>query len=263
MRRASGIAGLIRFIVIFFVGGLILLGIGIFQLSIKNATPMDIYDMSISDYKNNVHIVSDIQCIYGEFYTQTTERKTLGVTTSSSESARGYAIGIFDPNGYYIENLLGLKLAKKSDYPIMDKMIAESDEWYYDQVGYEASHFMKTTYHIDGRLRKMKDKEYNLLVSALGMTKEEASQYIIPYMIEPIYGGEVAFFVTGAIFLGVGVVIVVSGKRNQKREQEAEEARMMYQRQQGTYDPNMQQNYANPTDQIIVNGQTQNNDWNQ
>lgn len=287
MQKASNILGLIKFIVIFFGTGVVLLVLGFYYTGIKNAPGLDIYDMKDSEFKKNAHVVTDIECIFGEFYSETEERSTYGITTSSRESARGYAIAFIekDSEGYYVDRFLGMKLSNKDDYKIMDKMIEESDEWWYDEEGYKPSHFMKTTYHFDGKLVKMDDEEYNLMKNALGLSSSEAEEYIIPYMLVPMKSNGVIFFVVGAVFLAIGIVIVVVGKNQDKAARDAEAARAMYAREEvsinnqpmnptqpATNDdldflknqPAEPQGYAGPTEGIIVNGKPQDfNSWNQ
>ena len=67
----------------------------------KDPINMDITDWGTLEAGDHVQVTIDM--IWGQFYTETTEETTLGITTSSRESGRGYAIPhlYVDNQGFY------------------------------------------------------------------------------------------------------------------------------------------------------------------
>lgn len=153
------------------------------------------------------HVQITIDMVWGQFYTETTEETTLGITTDSRESGRGYAIPhlYVDSQGFYnIDYYVGLRLSNQNDYKVIEQVLAESDAWYYDTTG--TVDYGMTTLYIDGTLEKMDSEEKELMRQYLiscGYTSSEVDRIMCPYMITK---GNIKASKT---LLGIGIVFDV------------------------------------------------------
>ncbi len=167
----------------------------------KDPIQMESVDWGTLDAGDHVQITVDM--IWGQFYTETTEETTFGITTDSHESGRGYAIPhlFIDNEGYYdIDYYIGLRVSDKSDYRVVEQVLKESDDWYYDETGTVG--YGMTTYYVDGVLEKMDSDEKELMEEYLlgcGYTNSEISQMMCPYMITKINKN------ASGITMGIGI----------------------------------------------------------
>lgn len=258
MRRNSG--NLIGLIIVFIFGGIVMLFMGISDAMFRAKKPVDLYDISLDTVEAGMHIDMDIQYMWDAMYSETTETKNYGVTTSTRESARGYLAMFFamDDSNIWIDKFIGLKASKKDDYATIERMIKESDDWLNDDDAFFPGEYMKTTYHVEGKLKKMTDEELGFACKALGISKSEADEYILPYMIVPVSAaGPMVPIIVGVVLCGLAVLFIFLQIKAKKKAEAANEqffnANGM---QAGAYnpyaaDPNAQQGYN-------INGENQN-----
>ena len=181
-----------------------------------NKPAVDIYEVDDwSTLKAGTHVTFDLRMVWDEYYSSVETRSTMGVKTSERETGRGYMIPQIVYNSSYGDYEIGSFIGTEvSDYTTFNKMIAETGEWYEEWLYTNANpdDYCKTTYKIDGKLRKMKKDEQKLMVEYLmssSMSQSEAEAYIVPLMIENIrYNG--IFIPVGLVFIVVGVVLIVA-----------------------------------------------------
>lgn len=167
----------------------------------KDPIQMESVDWGTLEAGDHVQITVDM--IWGHVYTETTEETTFGVTTDSRESGRGYAIPhmFINNQGYYdIDYYIGLRVSNKSDYPVVDQILKESDDWYYDETG--MLDYGMTTYYVDGVLEKMDSEEREFMeefLLACGYNNSEINQMLCPYMITKVNKG------ASKATLGIGI----------------------------------------------------------
>ena len=151
----------------------------------KDPINMNTTDWGTLEAGDHVQITIDI--VWGQVYTETTEETTLGITTDSRESGRGYIIPhLYEKfQGYYdVDYYIGLRLGNQNDYKVIDQILKETDAWYYDSTG--MTDYGMTTLYIDGTLEKMDSEEKDLMRSYLiscGYTSSEVDRILCPYMI--------------------------------------------------------------------------------
>ena len=95
-------------------------------------------------------------------------------------------------------------MSNPSDYKIVEQVLKESDDWYYDTTG-EVGYGM-TTYYVDGILEKMDSEEKELMeeyLTACEYSQSEINQMMCPYMITKVNVG------ASKITLGIGIFFVV------------------------------------------------------
>lgn len=191
---------------IFFIGalGIILTFMGgkdVIRMS-KDPIDMNTVDWGTLEAGDHVHFTVDM--VWGQFYQENSEQKTFGITTSSRESGRGYAIPhlYVDERGFYnIDYYIGLHLANPSDYNVIEQVLAESDAWYYDTTG--TVDYGMTTLYIDGTVEKMSSQQKEFMrdyLRSCEYTDSEIDRMMCPFMIER--GNMQASKIT----LGIGIV---------------------------------------------------------
>lgn len=202
---------------------LIVLG-GVFSITeIMNAAllkkpAVDIYEVDDwNTLKPNTHVTFELKMVWDEFYSEVETSRTMGIKTSERETGRGYMIPQLVYNSTYDDYEIGCFMGTKvSDYTIFNQMIAESGEWYDEWLYYNAKpeDYCKTSYKIDGKLRKMTKEEQQLMLDYIlsanpTLTQEEAEEYMVPLMIQAIrYNG--VFIPVGIGMIVVGAIIIVA-----------------------------------------------------
>lgn len=132
------------------------------------------------------HVQITIDMVWGQVYTEQTEETTLGITTSSRESGRGYAIPhlYIDNQGYYnIDYYVGLRLANQNDYSKIESILRETRTWFESKGTVD---YGMTTLYIDGTLEKMDSEEKEFMRDYLmecGYSSPEVTKMMCPYMI--------------------------------------------------------------------------------
>ncbi len=195
--------------ILLFIGalGIILTFMGAKDTIKMSKDPVNMNTTDWSTLEAGDHVQITIDMVWGQFYYETTDNTTFGITTSSRESGRGYAIPhlfVNDEGFYDIDYYVGLRLASQSDYNVIEQVLAESDAWYYDTTG--TVDYGMTTLYIDGTLEKMDSEEKDLMREYLlgcGYTNSEIDQIMCPYMITR--GNKSASKIT----LGIGIVFDV------------------------------------------------------
>lgn len=189
-----------------------ILGIMFTYMGAKDTIKMskDPINMNTADWgtlEAGDHVQITIDMVWGQFYMETTDETTFGITTSSRESGRGYAIPhlYVDSQGFYnIDYYIGLRLGNQNDYKVIEQVLAESDAWYYDTTG--TVNYGMTTLYIDGTLEKMDSEEKELMRQYLiscGYTSSEVDRIMCPYMITR---GNLK---SSKVFLGIGIALDV------------------------------------------------------
>lgn len=174
----------------------------------KPATDItNLWDADLSALKNNAHISMDITLVWDNIGSEIETRKTMGVTTSSKETAYYYLIPLIsnDNNDYvYPYPFLVAKLSSRYS-SLMTKQIELSDAWWENNsAGFDT--VPVSGIHLDGRLKKMPSKMRNALEETLA-AGEAFEDYYIPYVFEPIAVPSAPY-----IMLAVGIVcLLVSG----------------------------------------------------
>lgn len=206
------------------VAGLMLVFTGINEKIVMSKTPVNIYEVEDwSTLKSGDHVAFELKMVWDEFYTETTEHKIFGIKTSERETARGYLIPQIhydsDKGEFDLNRLIGTKL---SDYDTFEQMIAETNEWYEDWIDPRANpyDYCKTTYKIDGKLRKMSKEEESLMISYLvdrGLSESDANLFIVPVMIEPVKDAGISI-IAGIIIFVVAAGIMFSHKKKQLKK---------------------------------------------
>ena len=209
--KKKGIS-LMRFGLTLFILGIMLCIVSKdFFLSLKE--PVDIYQLYPEDIKPGLHVQTDIDMIWDYLYTETTTHTTYGIKTSEEESARGYVIPLcyVDDDGYIqVDKFMGMKISRSADYDTLENIMDETYEWWIGEdlpMGY-------TVYPIEGKIVKMGSDEKELmeeyLTDYLGMTQSEADEYMLPYMLVPIYPNtDRIMLIIGAIITIVGLLIMI------------------------------------------------------
>lgn len=209
-----------RFLIVVLIFGVTLTWMGGKDFFVMSKDPVDLAEADWGTLEKGDHVVADIDLIWDCLYTQTTEETTYGIKTDEYESARGYVIPhlYIDNQGYYnVDYFIGLKVSKTADFPIMDRIMEETNAWYFDETG--RVDYGMTTYHVDGILVKMSDEELDFMMEYLvdytGYTKQEAQQMICPYMIQnrqmgPVRTTFIIGIVCDLIVLGFGVYWLIT-----------------------------------------------------
>lgn len=175
-------------------------------LSLKE--PVDIYQLYPEEIEPGLHVQTDIDMIWDYLYTETTTHTTYGIKTSEEESARGYVIPLcyVDDEGYVqVDKFMGMKISRKADYDTLEKIMDDTYAWWFE----DDSNLDYTVYPIEGKIVKMGSDEKELmeeyLTDYLGLSQSEAEEYMLAYMLVPIYPK------TDGIMLIVGAIIAVIG----------------------------------------------------
>lgn len=200
--------------------GAVMFVTGLGDSRVMSQTPVNIYEVEDwSTLEAGTHVTFDLKMVWDEFYSAVEESRTMGIKTSERETGRGYMIPQIVYNStsgeYEISCFIGTEV---SDYATFNQMIAELTEWYEVWLYQPANpdDYCKTTYKIDGKLRKMTKEEENLmkqyLVSA-GMTTGEAEAYCVPLMVQrmkvtstPIVVG-IILVILGAVVLAAYIIV--------------------------------------------------------
>lgn len=194
--------------------GLMIVGIVIFlsgysDKRIMSQPSVDIYEVDDwSTLEEGTHVTFDLKMVWDEFYSAVETKRTMGIKTSERETGRGYMIPhvVYNStyNDYEITGFLGTQV---SDYTVFNQMIAESTEWYGVWMnGYaDPYEYCKTTYKIDGKLKKMSKEDQELMIQYLmstGQDRATAESYLVPFMIVNIKD------TTTPVIMGIVVIIV-------------------------------------------------------
>lgn len=218
-----------RFSIVLVIFGIVMLFQSIPDAITLGKDPVDLYDMDENDFEKGVHIETEIELVWDPLYSETTENKTYGVTTSSRESARGYIIPLVteEKDGVYLDKLIVLKTGSSADYDILEKIWEDTNEWWMDETGYVNP--PKDRYEFNGTLRKIEVDESNLLneycKDSMQLSSSDISKYTIPYVLVPIRPSALRVtIIVGvvAILLGIGMgflPFVLAKKQQQHMEQ--------------------------------------------
>lgn len=195
--------------IIFMALGVFFLVMGVREASFQKKAPVDLYEAQ--NMEPGMHVVGDVALVWDTLYSETTTNKTYGITTSSHESGRGYVIPIIseDDDTVYIDKFVCMKVVRASDYPKLERIMDETNDWWYDETGKVG--FGNTTYHIDARVVKMDKDELEIfqeyLGDYLGMTSSEVNEYMLPYVLKETTDGT-SYYTAGGVLFVLGAVIL-------------------------------------------------------
>lgn len=152
--------------------------------------PIDMATVDWSTLKKGDHVTCTINVVWDCLYTETTEESTYGITTDEYESARAYVIPDLYYNsqaGYYdIDSFICVKLYHPEEYDIFEKILNETNEWYFDETG--TVELGRTTYTMEGVIvemdREEKDFMTEYLVEYCAYEERELKDIMCPYVIE-------------------------------------------------------------------------------
>lgn len=213
---------LLRFIilaVVFLVGGIIFLVMGIKQKSEFNAPRARLETVTAAELHEGLFVEGEIYELWDEFaYTEEYE-STLGIKHNEKTTDRFFALPM--EYSFYEDAPMFIAVCSRDSAEIakMNKMSDEANDFYTD--GTE----LKSTMHFVGKIQPLKNeyldffKEY--VAFQLGVSELEATQYFAPYVIRswPEDNSSV-LIIMGAIFTAIGlagtiilVVNIVKAKR--------------------------------------------------
>ena len=194
--------GIFKVMLILAVAGGVCLWMSAADFINMSKEPVNMKDVDWGTLKAGDHVNIEVDSAWVCLYSETTTESTYGITTNEYESARGYIIpNLYQDNqGYcYLDYFIGLRLGNSGDYATMDRILQETDDWFYDTTG--TVNYGMTTLYVDGTLEKMDKEEKELameyLVDYCGYTTSEATEMLCPYMIARgnIGASRVLFFV--------------------------------------------------------------------
>ncbi len=197
---------------IMFVGGLALIFLLIIpQYKITTSEPQDIYEINADEIVEGTHITGEIDFVYDYYATESREKKTLGITTSTeNDTARWYIFPAYGPTEEDTR-MLTIRVSP-SGYATMDRIVEST--WAYLEG--TSSDFGQTTYHIDARAVKLDSELHQLYYAWYGteVSREEADSYLTPYVLVPIMEMKVIIIV-GVLSILVSIIgLVMLVKRN-------------------------------------------------
>lgn len=232
---SAGIVFIIVAVVVFFVSDA-------YQLFTMQKDPVDITYLEVDEMKKNMHAITDVYAVWDMVITETTENKTYGVTTSSHESSRYYALPYLysmEQDGEeiataYTDYFLIVKV-DSSDFDKMEQLLDKTNEWYTEWwEAYEADATLPASpelaFTLEGYTRKL-DKEENSIMQdylqAVGYELDDEhptwESYYDPYYIQCFaHSKDVMYYfvLASVVILMIGVILVIYASIRGKREKE-------------------------------------------
>lgn len=239
--RTAGIVLVIAAVIIFFV-------FDANKLFIMHKEPVDITNIEVDEMKKNMHVMTDVYAVWDMIITETTENKTYGVTTSSYESSRYYAI----PYLYATEQDGEEVAAAYSDYFMLVKVDASyfskmenlweaTNDWYTEWwEAYESDDTLpespEVAFTLEGYTKKFDKEESSIMqdyLEEMGYELDDEhptwESFYDPYYVECFAFSketmERVFFGSIVLFL-LGVIVIIYAHNRGKHEKE--EAAMQY-----------------------------------
>lgn len=218
---------------------------GVFEvknLLIMQKDTVDIMYLEDDELEKNMHVNADIYAIWDMVITETTEQKTYGVTTSSNESSRYYAIPYlyaFEQDGEdvaaaYADYFLIVKVGP-SYFDEMEDIMDETNDWYTEWWdAYEADEPVpdspELALSIEGYTKKLSKEENSYMrnyIEEMGYEIDAdhptLESYYAPYYVQSFDMSQTSLLHFALICLGVfilGVLLVVFGIARGKREKQ-------------------------------------------
>lgn len=183
-------SGFAKLIIIFLVGGILLIIVGAMDYSDSRKTPIDFNAMKDSDFKKGAIIEGDLYYNYGVF--ETIENKRNGHTESTNYR---YIIPMGD------ESYVGIEFLNEEDVALMDKQTDET----YDMMDGKIDD-TTTVVHFKGKICKMDNEDYGYFKDFMksgGFTDDEIAKYGSEYYIQVRKFGE------GPITIIIGIVLIL------------------------------------------------------
>ncbi len=231
------------FAIVLILLGVFLMGYEGKEYFTRQKEAVDLMDLEEEDMKANVNAFVDVYAVWDEVITETTETKTYGVSTSSEESARYYAI----PGLYSVEedgedrvvaytDYFVLVKVNKSYFDTMDGIYDDTNEWYdawweaYEGDG-EYPENPEWVLTLDGQTKKLTDEDISLMHEYLETCGYETDDeyptldaYFAPYYLE-VYDSTIESVLylikLGAGILVAGIVLLIialiAGKNAKKK----------------------------------------------
>jgi len=200
---------------IMFIGGLAIFFLLIIpQYKITTSEPQDLYEINADEIVEGTHITGEIDFVYDYYATESREKKTLGITTSTeNDTARWYIFPAYGPTEADTR-LLTVRISP-SGYGRMNQIVEET--WAYLEG--TSSDFGQTTYSIDARAVKMDNELHQLYYDWYGteVSREEADAYLTPYVLVPIMEMNTIVLV-GALSIVLSIVGLVMLLKKEKKE---------------------------------------------
>lgn len=200
---------------------------GLNQHIIMTKEPIDIVDFDC-DWKTlnkNDHIEADIEFCMGEVYSETTTETTYGIKTKEYESGMAYLVPHLneDEEGYYFDGYMVMFVINKNDYSVIDKVTDDSVKFYNGEINKLGEH----TFHINGKLTKLKKDEdelvMDILVNDLEYTEAEARDLLVPYKLSAQVDNFGTSIVISIVLLVIGGVLLTVSIIQKKKDREMAE----------------------------------------
>jgi len=233
--------------IIIIVIGLMLFVMGGKDLLVLRKDPIDVMEANPAKLKAGDHVIVNVSLVWDEVISVTETTKTYGVTTSSRESDRYYALpylyeATVDGETFEVAEAEQFILLKMSSnyFDKMTRAMDNTNEWY-DKFWEVADYDTFTPsmlppkpaaiLTIEGQLSKLKSEEMGYArdyIEWLGYETTDdfptLESYIVPYYIDPIPnpGACVGLTIAGAAILLVGILVLVFKIRSWKEEKEME-----------------------------------------
>lgn len=144
-----------------------------------------LWEADYQDLKVGDHVCFDVNLVWDLIGSQVTERKTLGITTSETESARYYLLPFCQDteDGYlYPTPYLLVKLGSQYN-STMDGLIEKTEQWWDNNGTFDE--IPSSSLHFDGRLEKLPNDVRKQLSSSLD-AGETLEDYMLPVLFVPI-----------------------------------------------------------------------------
>lgn len=217
--------------IVFVITALIFGYTGIKDWRVLSKEPVDLADVEWDTLDETSHVTVTIDVVWDCLYSETTTEKTYFITTNEYESARGYVIPhlFVNKDGYYdIDHFIGVRLTGENDYRIMEQIMEETNNWYFDTTG--TVDYGMTTITIEGMLKKMSSEELALmreyLIYYCEYSSSEADELICPYMIVKANpSAPKVSMIVASIFLAIAVINYIVGRKKEEKEEMAMYAR--------------------------------------
>ena len=201
-----------KLLIILGVFGLAMTYLGVKDWIVLSKPAKDITELWNADYQDlkvGDHVCFDVNLVWDLIGSQVTEKKTLGVTTSETESARYYLLPFCqDTEDGYIYPTPYLLVKLGSQYNgTMDSMIEKTADWWDNNGTYDE--IPTSSLHFDGRLEKLPNDIRKQLSSSLD-AGEVLEDYMIPVLFVPIAvpGAAKGMAIAGILCLMVFLVIL-------------------------------------------------------
>lgn len=188
--------------------GIVLLGLGVRDLTVESKKAIDLYEISDwSDIEENDHISGDVEFNIGA-----------AVLNKNDNKVTSKIYCLVDISGYdegaTMDQFVGVVVSKSADISKMDEIYNDSYDWWQGNGGSlpEGS----DRYTFDGKVRKMTKTEQTYFEQYIRECNQDPSK-LAPYVIVPFSGGTKVLIGIGLAFILIpGIVFAVTISKNAK-----------------------------------------------